>query len=113
MYLFFQLIIQLHVTTWIFNICVQLLAAAKNIQLKISWIFQGGISLYATQGHQNSFQWPDQTPTSKREAGGIVHMFFIIRNSRTEEPLNTREGGVLKSPACLSIPLISTAQNVQ
>lgn len=101
--LIFQLLIQLHVTTSILNFCVQLLpSVTKNIQLKQSGIFPDGISLYTTQGHQDSSQWPDQTPASKREPGGRVHMFFIIRNSRTEESLNKEKEEYLNlQHACL------------
>lgn len=61
----FQLIIPLHITIWILNsseqfFCIQLLVGAKNIHLKLSWIFQGGISQYTIQS-QNSFQCAEQT----------------------------------------------------
>jgi len=49
-------------------LCIQLLVVAKNIQLKLSWIFQGGISLYIIQGQLDSFQWADQTLTYRRQS---------------------------------------------
>lgn len=97
-------------------LCIQQLVVAKNIQLKLPWIFQGGISLDTIQGQQGSSQWADQTAILKTEAAGSSPACSPLSGDTelVKESLDsTRERAVLKSSACLHIPLVYTYKTVQ